>query len=47
MLRLRIYEKLQHLVARGAVKKTIVRGTKKYRGTASLVSVLPVVPAPV
>jgi hypothetical protein len=47
MLRLRIYEKLQHLVAQGAVKKTIAKETKKYRGTASLASVLAVVPAPV
>ena len=47
MLRLRIYEKLQQLVAQGAVKKTIAKEIKKYRGTASLASVLPVVPAPV
>jgi hypothetical protein len=40
MLRLRIYEKLQHLVAQGAVKKTIAKETKKYRGTASLSSIL-------
>ena len=45
MLRLRIYEKLQQLVAQGAVKKTIANEVKKYRGTASLASVLPVVPA--
>ena len=42
MLRLRIYEKLQQLVAQGAVKKTIAKEIKKYRGTASLASVLPV-----
>jgi hypothetical protein len=35
MLRLRIYEKLQHLVAQGAVKKTIAKETKKYRGSFS------------
>ncbi|MEI8343077.1 MAG: hypothetical protein WCH43_16260 [Verrucomicrobiota bacterium] len=44
MLRLRIYEKLQQLVAQGAVKKTIAKEIKKYKGTASLASVLPVTP---
>jgi len=44
MLRLRIYEKLQQLVAQGAVKKTISGEVKKYRGTASLASVIPAVP---
>jgi len=41
MLRLRAYEKLQNLVARGVVKKT----GKKYKGLASLATVQPVVPA--
>jgi len=41
MLRLRAYEKLQNLVARGVVKKT----GKKYKGLASLSTVQPVVPA--
>ena len=41
MLRLRAYEKLQNLVARGMVKKT----GKKYKGLASLATVQPVVPA--
>ena len=36
MLRLRAYEKLQHLVSRGMVKKT----GKKYRGLASLAKAL-------
>ena len=45
MLRLRLYEKLQQLVAQGAVKKTIAKEVKTYRGTASLASVLPVVTA--
>jgi len=44
MLRLRIYEKLQQLVGQGAVKKTIAKEIKKYRGAASLASVL--TPAP-
>ena len=47
MLRLRIYEKLQQLVAQGAVKKTIAKEIKKYRGTASLASVLLGVSTPV
>ena len=41
MLRLRAYEKLQNLVARGLVKKT----GKKYRGLASLATLQPAVPA--
>lgn len=40
MLRLRAYEKLQNLVARGMVKKT----GKKYKGLASLATMQPVVP---
>ena len=36
MLRLRSYEKLQHLVSRGMVKKT----GKKYKGLASLAKAL-------
>ena len=43
MLRLRAYEKLQHLVKEGAVKKTITGDVKKYKGLASLASVLTVV----
>src|SRR5207249_10044840 len=35
MLRLRAYEKLQSLVARGMVKKTITKTGKEYRGIAS------------
>lgn len=42
MLRLRAYEKLQNLVARGMVKKT----GKKYRGLASLASLQPGAAAP-
>ena len=45
LLRLRVYEKLQQLVAQGAVKKTMEGEVKKYRGTALLASVLPAVPA--
>jgi hypothetical protein len=41
MLRLRAYEKLQNLVARGMVKKT----GKKYRGLASLATLQPTAPA--
>jgi len=40
LARLRIYEKLQQLVTQGAVNKTMVKEIKKYRGTASLASVL-------
>lgn len=43
MLRLRAYEKLQNLVARGMVKKT----GKKYRGLAALASMQPANAAPV
>ena len=41
MLRLRTYEKLQTLVGRGMVKKTITKTVKEYRGLASLASALP------
>ena len=41
MLRLRAYEKLQNLVARGLVKKT----GKKYKGLASLSTLQPILPA--
>jgi len=34
MLRLRVYEKLQGLVHRGAVNRTVTGITKKYRGVA-------------
>ena len=40
MLRLRAYEKLQTLVSRGMVKKTL----KKYKGLASLANAIPTVP---
>src|SRR6186713_1422400 len=40
MLRLRSYEKLQSLVDRGAVKKTVVGVTKKYKGVSSELLVL-------
>jgi len=40
MLRLRAYEKLQNLVARGMVKKA----GKKYKGLASLSTMQPGVP---
>ena len=43
MLRLRAYEKLQNLVARGMVKKT----GKKYKGLASALATVIPVPAPV
>jgi hypothetical protein len=43
MLRLRAYEKLQSLVSRGMVQKSITKAGKKYRGLASLASVLEVV----
>ncbi len=42
MLRLRAYEKLQNLVARGLVKKT----GKKYRGLAALATLAPTPVAP-
>jgi len=44
MLRLRAYEKLQSLVSRGMVKKTITKAGKYYQGLASLASLLPVTP---
>src|SRR5207302_3662148 len=34
MLRLRVYEKLQGLVGRGAVNRTVTGTAKKYRGVA-------------
>src|SRR6266581_2827253 len=34
MLRLRVYEKLQGLVGRGAVNRTVTGTTKKYKGIA-------------
>ena len=46
MLRLRAYEKLQSLVSRGMVKKTITKAGKHYRGLASLASLLPITPTP-
>ena len=42
MLRLRAYEKLQALVLRGMVKKTITSTGKHYKGLASLSAALPV-----
>ncbi|HEX4086264.1 MAG TPA: hypothetical protein VHY22_15210 [Chthoniobacteraceae bacterium] len=44
ILRLRTYEKLQGLVLRGMVKKTITESAKKYQGLASLASLLPSAP---
>ena len=41
MLRLRAYEKLQNLVSRGMVKKTLTKAGKEYRGLASLSTMLP------
>jgi len=40
MLRLRAYEKLQSLVDRGAVKKTVNGITKKYKGVPAPLTVL-------
>ena len=40
MLRLRVYEKLQGLVHRGAVNRTVTGITKKYKGVAARLSVL-------
>lgn len=40
MLRLRSYEKLQSLVDRGAVKKTITGVVKKYKGVSAPLLVL-------
>jgi len=45
MLRLRAYEKLQSLVSRGMVQKSISKAGKKYRGMASLAELM-VVAAP-
>jgi len=45
MLRLRAYEKLQSLVNRGMVAKTITKTGKHYRGLAALASALPAIPA--
>ena len=41
MLRLRAYEKLQSLVNRGMVQKTITKAGKHYRGLASLSTLAP------
>ena len=41
MLRMRTYDKLQILVDRGMVRKTITKGVKEYRGLASLATELP------
>lgn len=46
MLRLRAYEKLQGLVNRGMVQKSITKAGKKYRGLASLAQLLVVTPVP-
>ncbi len=43
MLRLRAYEKLQHLVARGMVKKE----AKKYKGIAKQLATLQTTPPPI
>src|ERR1700712_3013087 len=40
MLRLRSYEKLQSMVDRGAVKKTITGVVKKYKGVAAPMALL-------
>ena len=40
MLRLRAYEKLQGLVHRGVVNRTITGATKKYKGVATRMAVL-------
>jgi hypothetical protein len=40
LLRLRAYEKLQGLVSRGAVKRTVTGITKKYKGNATRMVVL-------
>src|SRR5246127_572143 len=40
MLRLRAYEKLQGLVSQGAVKRTVIGITKKYKGVAARMAVL-------
>jgi hypothetical protein len=40
LLRLRAYEKLQGLVSRGAVNRTVTGTTKKYKGVAARMAVL-------
>jgi hypothetical protein len=40
MLRLRVYEKLQGLVSRGAVNRTVTGITKKYKGVAPQMATL-------
>ena len=40
MLRLRVYEKLQGLVSRGAVNRTVNGITKKYKGVAPRMATL-------
>src|SRR5216684_5103763 len=40
MLRLRVYEKLQGLVGRGAVNRTVTGTTKKYKGVAPRMTTL-------
>lgn len=40
MLRLRAYEKLQGLVAQGAVKRTVAGTTKKYKGVPARLAAL-------
>jgi len=42
LFRLRVYEKLQFLVGEGMVKKSVANGVKKYRGMASLATVIPI-----
>ena len=44
MLRLRVYEKLQHMVKKGMVDKITTEGVKEYLGLAALSSALPVAP---
>ena len=43
---LRAYEKLQSLVSRGMVKKTMTKAGKEYRALASLSTILPGAAAP-
>ena len=40
LLRLRVYEKLQGLVYQGAVKRTVIGITKKYKGVPNRMVVL-------
>ena len=40
LLRLRVYEKLQGLVHQGAVKRTVIGITKKYKGVPNRMVVL-------